>query len=111
MEPTLDLFDHPLAVGSTKLHQELAAEESALVVFGDDWHVSLVGVGEAEVVRGGPDELPSDDNVGSLGTTVPLVTVQRKMLSLLDLGIAEVGERGDEQPPVLENQIGVSQIL
>ena len=96
MQPSLDLLDHPLVVVGAQLDQELAAVQYALVILADNWDIPLRRPSEAQVVGGRADIAPPDNDLGRLSALVALVAKQREGLTLLNLGVAEVGERGQQ---------------
>ncbi|CCF85446.1 hypothetical protein NITHO_4990011 [Nitrolancea hollandica Lb] len=52
-----------------------------------------------------------DDELRRLGSLVALIAEEGKRLPLFDLWIAEIGERGQEQPPIGEHHIRIGEVL
>jgi hypothetical protein len=91
--------------------QETALEQGPLVVVADDRKVAVGAADEAKIVAGGADVLAADNEPSGFRSAVAAVAVQWQVLPVLDLRVAEVGERGHEQPAIFEDDLGVSEIL
>jgi len=46
-----------------------------------------------------------------VGAPIALVAVQRQLLAFFDDGKADIGQRGQQQPPVLEQDVGKREVL
>src|SRR5205823_5359386 len=79
-------FDDSFRIRDTQPGQKPACQQRAPVVVADDREVALRRSSEPEIVASYTDVLAAHDDCRSLRPAITLISIQREVLALFDLG-------------------------